>query len=241
MVFASEEWRTIPFEIHPKVPLDYISEILLQLPGCLYRSWKMKDAARRGDFALYELLRLGIQEEAVMLLARLDLYWQNLQSSVGSHYTHTQYSELSNFTLDPQDWILAGPPTQDFGDPLKARTLAEYDSAVILIRALLRASSFPDTDRQNLRRMAIHSCSILDIVAWHNRLKIQGGDHNLVFAMKVVYQCTPSLAQQAQTESLLAQWGSTRGVGGITNTWCRQASDPFIPVETDRVRQDIHT
>lgn len=228
---SSDLWCTIPFLKHKKSPFDRVNDVLLQVPECMELRTGMMDAEAQGLNERHEMLRDSLYNMALGLLSRLEVYWELYKEEVDTHYDHDQYFEVTDFSSNPQDWIITAPDDVDFHNANTATIIPHFDAATVLMSGFLTASSPTEHAKlANRKRKAIHCASILEAVSWHNKQgPMSGGDHSIVVELKIVLRLSPSEVQMEKARELLARWGKERGVEGIATVWGTKLAGAFAP------------
>ena len=228
-MFANEEWSTIPFLTVKKTPQDHFNDVLLQIPHCFLLRARLREQFDQGLQVELEATRSDLEKKALELMARLDVYWLEFKEEANIEHDYAQYIELSNFQGEPEDWIITASHDVVFQNSLTATTIPSCDAAMIIVNTILKDISLGCT-KAYLQRIVIHSASIFEAVRWHNQAGPEsGGDISLVFCMKVVLRCTPSLQQQNKAEEELKNWGASRGFQGISQPWLGKIAHKFQP------------
>lgn len=213
-VFASEEWCTVPYLSHGKLPFDVLGDILLQFPSIYILRNSMRMIREQSPYRC-EPTRSLVEAKAMYFMIQLNAYWDMYGTAIDPDYDYTQFIETSDFQSDPSSWVIETPLPITFKNTLVATNIAMYDTAVVLANALAweSTSGYPEV---NKRQIVIHCASILAAVAYHeSKGPNSGGSINMVFPMKVVRRATPSNDQRRQIQAALDTWGERRGVEGL--------------------------
>jgi len=215
-VFASEPWTTIPFSLHPKVPIDELIDVLLQLPSCtpLFNNMTVSQGQ---DPSRSESIRVELFDRAQGILSQLDQFWTQHKLDIDPHYhqrirTNSSLREEGSPSIG--DILRASSRGLPFRDSFTATFTATYDSAnIIALRYISTTSSAPEKYHQ---RMTVHAVSILASVAYHEAQgPSSGGTFSMIFPVKIVCLRSPSEELRSYAREALFRWGSNRGVNDI--------------------------
>ena len=215
-VFASEPWTTIPFSLHPKVPIDKLMDVLLQLPGCasLFKNMTVSEGQ---DPLRPESIRVELFDRAQGILSQLDQFWMQHKLDIDPYYhrrVHANSSLREEGSPSIGDTLGAFSRGLLFRDSFRATFTAMYDSANIqALRYISATSSAPEKYHQ---RMTAHAASILASVAYHEAQgPFSGGTFSMIFPVKTVCLVSPSEEQRSSAREALFRWGDNRGVNDI--------------------------
>ena len=215
-VFASEPWTTIPFSLHPKVPIDKLIDVLLQLPGCtpLFNNMTVSQGQ---DPWRSESIRVELFDRAQGILSQLDQFWTQHKLDIDPYYhrrVHANFSLREEGSPSIGDTLGASSGGLPFRDSFRATFTAMYDAAnICALRYLSATSSAPEKYYQ---RMMAHAASILASVAYHEAQgPSSGGTFSMVFPVKIACLMSPSEEQRSSAREALFRWGSNRGVNDI--------------------------
>lgn len=199
-----------------KTPQDRCHDVLLELPRCFGTRSQIADLHSKGLFMELELVQEELVSKTSSLLTSLTLCWQEFKCSTGSQYDYSRFSDMSGFLGKPNDWIVTSTNEALPLEVSTATVISTYNCAVIITSSIMKDV---DTTQSLIhsQRIAVHCQSILEAVRWHHNAGSEsGGDITVVFALRIVYHCTPVRRQKEQAEEELAKWGAARGVVGIS-------------------------
>jgi hypothetical protein len=202
-VFASEVWRTIPFFVHPKLPIDELIDILLYLPSCLAIEVQLKSLDRDDDANLREELTKKLTDQLQQPMADLSEWW-------AKHHTDLFKDHDSSVSFAIPRTV---PSPESFTSPMAATTLAYYSTAQVLVTQLFTLTA-PSSLLDEL--IIRHASLALSAIAYHRVCgPYSGGTFMMIYPMKVILFCSPCPNQREDTQQALLAWGQERGVEGV--------------------------
>jgi hypothetical protein len=203
--FASESWRTIPFLVYPKSPIDELIDILLYLPCCLAIETQLKSLDGDDDTDLREKLTKKLSDLLEQPIASLSEWWTK-------HHADMSKGHDSSISLTmPTATTIPSP--ESFTSPVVATTLAYYSTAQILATCLF-AITVPSSQ---LSELILHHISVaLSAIKYHHACgPYSGGTFMMVYPIKVILFYSPSSKQREDMQQFLWAWGQERGVEGV--------------------------
>ena len=217
-IFASDEWCTIPFLKMKKTTSDRLNDILLKVPECMGLSDKLQDARQYSSNSAQHSMT-DLENKAQWLLILLGEYWKEYGDAIEPGYDWNQYREVTNFSTNTEAWDFASPTPVYFRTISAAKIIPEYDAGNLILYSILRGVYWDSVDDYK-KKIAVHSASILESAAFLGRVEAEaGGSAAMVFPLKTVHLCTPSLQQSDRVGMELAKWGKTRGLEGVCKIW----------------------
>ncbi|EHK22888.1 uncharacterized protein TRIVIDRAFT_191521 [Trichoderma virens Gv29-8] len=213
--FASPEWTTIPFEIHPKLIFDKLVDILFAVQRCLSVASRLITSTADKAHQLQHKLDILIQD------ARLQMrQWQLeglLYASAGGKQEHREMpASIDEAHLDassdPHHFMLS------YNDVPSAALVTLYDTAnIIVLRLLFLVST---TAASYSSRIQHHVQSILSAHAMANAASSSVPGRSsimMVQQLKTVALWSPSSDQRAvAVEILQGQTAQNRGFADIS-------------------------
>jgi hypothetical protein len=204
--FSSDEWRTVPFLLQQKLPIDELVDILLYLPRCLVIETRLNDPDADSDRTARRQLTEKLADLLKQPIDRLSAWWSK-------HY-HDQIMDIpSSLTSARTD---TAPSTEAFTSPLAATSIAYYYSAKVVATCL---SDLVAPSEQSYE-ILVHDISvILSTVKYHRVCgPFSGGTFMMIYPIKVALFRSPCPDQRAEITQALLDWGRERGVEGVCSS-----------------------
>jgi hypothetical protein len=237
-VFASPEWKTLPFLITPKSAHMLLTDILLSIPECIRLSGV--EGTLRGFFS--KSIPSGTDLEPVREGAKRLLHQLNQFAERHPHLCTT----VPTTQITTEDWttpIDTSTPPPSFPaivlpDTFVAMTTAAFKAAHLILTLLLHKVS-PDSEGSTpisvsddasaasppatatlLTNAASHAKDILDITSYMEKTHPIGFSFlRCVFPLTVVAILGPLEEDQRTAREMLDRWGAQRGLGGLSGQW----------------------
>jgi hypothetical protein len=155
--FASDEWRTVPFLLQPKLPIDELIDILLYLPRCLVIETQLKALDAYSDPAVRRQLTKKLSDLLKQPTNSLSAWW--------SKYNHDHMMDIPNSTTAGTD---AASTTEAFVSPLAATSVAYYYSAQAIVTCL---SDLAAPSKQSYE-LLVHDISVILSAVKYHRVRV---------------------------------------------------------------------
>lgn len=236
-IFATEDWRTIPFQGRPKSVFDRVIDVITIISTILYR---LEATRSTKDLAEANTQRLLLRAETAKIKEQLDQWWdKELREASQTHgWNGDYYRGVPGFDFDydclkseptPTDdgmtfqqsekgiatWydIAPPPPGRNVRFYAESRATAFYNTARMLTLSILNELDAPPVRFEE--QMEAHSESILSVATFMTRLDIGYAYVRLVLPLTLVYQLSPLDTQKIRAKEILSKWKMKGGVGGI--------------------------
>lgn len=210
-VFASENWLTIPFDCHPKEPLDRLLDILLQLPSAIRDRNDMR-CLIFSEPERAQAIRRRLANTALTWKTSLHRFWDSEGFDIDPQYA------IRLHALQPLDVfipsVIEAEGSVPFLNAFSAYVTSMYDVGNIIVLGYLAAASL---DSGLLKKeMIAHGNSILLSASYQEEQgSLNGGSFSMIFPLKIVCLLSPSEAQRALAQDVILNWGTNRGLTDI--------------------------
>ncbi|KAI4254164.1 MAG: hypothetical protein LQ352_003243 [Teloschistes flavicans] len=214
---ASEAWCKIPYRHRPKVIIDVLDDILLQLPACYTLRSRLRDMSE----ALHpeaDVVKEQITSMAQDLKSKLDWFWgyygdhlQGIKTLDPSEFTSI-FDDVSRARVDSATFSLP----IEFSDTFSAQIIGMYNAGCLLVGGLIRSMDSNNDDYHS--ETNAHGESILSAVDYQEQLgPSHSGCSSMIFPLRSLIVEARCEDQRKRARRAIVTWGQRRGIVKLCN------------------------
>lgn len=214
-IFATEPWTTIPFALHPKMPNDYLVDIMFQIPGCLEQYNFLRNSAEL-DPKKRAMISSNLNSSARSMVDDLICWRQKYDETSDQQYETATISENHNAITRVCNRSISG-----CNNPSTSPLLIPEHAIHLIVHLILSYTA--DESEYHDSCVSFHAnCILLAATCFRNNEGSVDGPfmRELIFPLETVRIFALDPLQIQSAEGLLKNWAVGFFQKGVTGEDC---------------------